>query len=153
MAKYIESERLKVFLRNSIEMLRSTEPTNEITKIVGERHIETYNELLEFIESIEQDQPPLSKESVSKDFEQAAVEAFKQIADSDKNSFIEFKTGAQWQRNHVWHDASEDPDETSLILLALKDGSFIVADENTPYLVTLVDKWCYISDILPTKSE
>ena len=47
----------------------------------------------------------------------------------------------------VWHDASELPDETSLLLLLLKDGNFIVADEKTAYIRELVDKWCYVSDI------
>ena len=51
------------------------------------------------------------------------------------------------ETNSVWHDASELPDETSLILLSLKDGNFIVADEKTAYIRELVDKWCYISDI------
>ena len=40
----------------------------------------------------------LQKEPVSEDLEQAAVEAFKQIVDSDKNNFLEiFKGGAKWQ--------------------------------------------------------
>lgn len=40
----------------------------------------------------------LPEEPVSEDLEQAAVEAFKQIVDSDKNNFLEiFKAGANWQ--------------------------------------------------------
>ena len=39
-----------------------------------------------------------SKELASEDLEKAAVEAFKQIVDSDKNNFLEiFKAGAKWQ--------------------------------------------------------
>lgn len=51
------------------------------------------------------------------------------------------------ETNSVWHDAIELPDETSLILLSLKDGNFILADEKTAYIRELVDKWCYVSDI------
>lgn len=38
------------------------------------------------------------EEPVSEDFEQAAVEAFKEIVDDERNSFLEiFKAGAMWQ--------------------------------------------------------
>ena len=41
----------------------------------------------------------LSEEPVSEDLEKAAVEAFKNIVDSDKNNFLEvFKAGAEWQK-------------------------------------------------------
>ena len=41
----------------------------------------------------------LQEGSVSEDLEKAAIEAFKQIVDTDKNNFLEiFKAGAQWQR-------------------------------------------------------
>ena len=40
----------------------------------------------------------LQEEPISKDLEKAAVEAFKHIVDSDKNSFLEiFKAGAKWK--------------------------------------------------------
>ena len=40
----------------------------------------------------------LTQEPVSNDLEKAAVEAFKQIVDSDKNNFLEiFKAGVKWQ--------------------------------------------------------
>ena len=39
------------------------------------------------------------KDPVSENLEEAAVEAFKNIVDSDKNNFLEiFKAGAQWQK-------------------------------------------------------
>ena len=44
----------------------------------------------------------LQEEPVSNDLEKAAIEAFKQIVDSDKNSFYEiFKAGAQWGMRQV----------------------------------------------------
>lgn len=42
------------------------------------------------------------KESITEELEKAAVEAFKQIVDSDKNNFLEiFKAGAQWQKEQM----------------------------------------------------
>lgn len=44
----------------------------------------------------------LQEEPVSEDLEKAAVEAFKQIVDSDKNNFLEiFKTGANWKKEQI----------------------------------------------------
>ena len=41
----------------------------------------------------------LQEEPVSEDLEKAAVNAFKQIIDSDKNNFLEiFKAGAEWKK-------------------------------------------------------
>ena len=41
-------------------------------------------------------------EPVNDDLEKAAVEAFKQIVDSDKNNFLEiFKAGAKWQKEQM----------------------------------------------------
>jgi hypothetical protein len=48
----------------------------------------------------------LQEEPVSKDLEEAAVEAFKQIVDSDKNSFLEiFKAGAKWKEKQIMKDS------------------------------------------------
>ena len=53
------------------------------------------NYFLTFIDS-------LQEEPVSEGLEKAAVEAFKNIVDSDKNSFLEiFKAGAEWQKNKM----------------------------------------------------
>ncbi len=47
--------------------------------------------------------------SVSEDLEEAAVEAFKKIVDSDKNNFLEiFNAGAKWQRKSLWKPADGD---------------------------------------------
>lgn len=51
----------------------------------------------------------LQEEPVSNDLEQAAVEAFKHIVDSDKNNFYEiFKAGTQWQKANLWKPADGD---------------------------------------------
>lgn len=51
----------------------------------------------------------LQEEPVSEELEEAAVEAFKQIVDSDKNNFLEiFKAGTKWQEEHLWKPADGD---------------------------------------------
>lgn len=58
------------------------------------------NNILSFIGIIKEE--PVSDESLEK----AAVAAFKQIVDSDKNNFLEiFKAGAQWQEEQLMKDA------------------------------------------------
>ena len=48
------------------------------------------------------------KEPVSEELEQAAVEAFKQIVDDERNSFLEiFKAGAKWQIAKLMANATE----------------------------------------------
>ena len=56
---------------------------------------EAYTEIEKFINA-------LPEEPVSEDLEEAAVEAFKQIVDSDKNNFLEiFNAGAEWQHKQL----------------------------------------------------
>ena len=46
------------------------------------------------------------EEPVSEELEKAATKAFKQIVDSDKNSFLEiFKAGAKWKEEQMMKDA------------------------------------------------
>ena len=55
--------------------------------------------LLSFIKS----QPD---EQVSEDLEKAAIEAFKQIVDNGKNSFLEiFKAGSNWRKEQMMKDS------------------------------------------------
>jgi hypothetical protein len=55
-----------------------------------------------FIEGMVEYRNSLQEEPVSENLEKAAVEAFKQIVDSDKNSFLEiFKAGANWKKEQI----------------------------------------------------
>lgn len=50
----------------------------------------------------------LPEEPVSEDLEKAAVEAFKNIVEEDRNSFLEiFKAGAQWKEQQMIEKAVE----------------------------------------------
>ena len=55
-----------------------------------EGRISSFEDMITFIDSLEE-------EPISNDLKEAAIEAFKQIVESDKNSFLEiFKSGAEW---------------------------------------------------------
>ena len=73
-----------------------------------------------------------------------------------------FKAGARWQHNSVWHDASEEPKEDVEILVVFNGKWAYVLfyhkhdkrfyDNGKPMsFLHKIDKWCYVSDILPTK--
>jgi hypothetical protein len=50
----------------------------------------------------------VQEESVSEDLEKAAVEAFKQIVDDDKNNFLEiFRAGIKWHKEYMKAKAIE----------------------------------------------
>ena len=75
-----------------------------------------------------------------------------------------FMNGADWYRNHIWHDISEEADLSKFILLYdEKDGIFRLARRypwldwsgyveamNSKYDVHYT-KWVYMEDILPNK--
>ena len=73
---------------------------------------------------------------VSEDLEKAAVEAFKQIVDSDKNNFLEiFKAGAKWQKEHLWKPA-EGPDLPIIdreVIALLDNGKVVFAHRPPEY--------------------
>lgn len=68
-----------------------------------------------------------------------------------------FKAGAEWQRNHVWHDATEKPDGKRRYLVETHLGkrthhsvwtkAFTPEEkvEDDGFLV----RWAYLEDILP----
>lgn len=61
----------------------------------------------------------------------------------------DFVAGANWQRNSVWHDASEEPKELKKILIINNLGEAMVTvpcyiDDWSNY-----EKWAYLSDLLP----
>ena len=68
----------------------------------------------------------LQEEPVGDNLEKAAVEAFKQIVDSDKNNFLEiFKAGAKWKKEHLWKPADgDDLPEYDREVIAIIDYDF-----------------------------
>ena len=59
--------------------------------------------------------------------------------------------GAEWQRNHVWHDATEKPDGKRRYLIENNFGNktrhSIHTEAFTPN--SFIVRWAYLEDILP----
>lgn len=93
-----------------------------------------------------------------KELEEAAVEyaATGEILPNGKEliNFQEekaFRAGAQWQKEHVWHDAREEMSSNKNILIWRKDHfcEIIFSALDIKSKIGLIDKWAYLSDILP----
>lgn len=69
-------------------MLQEGEPTNEITRIIGERHIETYNKLLSFIDSLQQEQQEVDYNKFEK--------LFDEFCESNKGHHITSHDACMW---------------------------------------------------------
>ena len=63
--------------------------------------------------------------------------------------------GAEWQRNHVWHDATEKPDGKRRYLIENNFGNktrhSIHTEAFTPN--SFIVRWAYLEDILPLPNE
>jgi hypothetical protein len=93
MAQYIDKSALVA----EIDRLREEKGTFYASDVLY--NLEDFLDTLE-VKEVQED--PVSDELLEK----AAVEAFKQIVDLGKNSFLEiFKAGAQWQKQHLMKDA------------------------------------------------
>lgn len=69
-----------------------------------------------------------------------------------------FKAGAQWRINAVWHDASEIPQHSGLLIAICKDGKAVLCGPNNSDWKTTVKifhivKWAYLDDLLPERKE
>lgn len=67
-----------------------------------------------------------------------------------------FKAGAQWQRNHVWHDSRKEvPEEKKFCIYILSDGTFGCGyyhkEDNSIWYSRFTDivKWAYVEDVVP----
>jgi len=93
---------------------------------------------------------------------QKAAEYYAEHYSSNKDTALSaYIVGAQWQRNFVWHDASEElPVPHRRVLLYTKEGTITqgrhdggswVLDMWVPKFPKIL-KWCYLSDILPSET-
>lgn len=69
------------------------------------------------------------------------------VASCVMEQLLDFINSLPEEPSKVWHDASEEPDDINNILLILKSGCSIVADEETLYILELVDQWAYINEL------
>lgn len=72
---------------------------------------------------------------------------------------IEFKTGAAWRINSVWHDASENPKLNKFFVFENKcnewetDCLYQHQKWNLYVAVNDLIRWAYIEDLLPNTEE
>ena len=89
----------------------------------------------------------------TEDIEKAAINY-----DSRLVAFRAFMEGAKWRINTVWHDASEEPKHSGMILAIKIDGTpFICGPNNCNWSSTIrifsIAKWAYTEDLLPNKEN
>lgn len=69
-----------------------------------------------------------------------------------------FIAGAKWRINSVWHDASEIPQHSGLLIGIWKDGKAVLCGPNNSNWETTVKifhivRWAYLDDLLPERKE
>lgn len=69
-----------------------------------------------------------------------------------------FREGARWRINSVWHDASEIPQHSGLLIVICKDGKAVLCGPNNSNWETTVKifhivRWAYLDDLLPERKE
>ena len=68
-----------------------------------------------------------------------------------------FKAGAEWQRNHVWHKPTEQPEEPKLVLTLTSYGAFICGPNHEGWEGTVdhfkITTWAYVDDLRPTSFD
>ena len=69
-----------------------------------------------------------------------------------------FADGASWRINSVWHDASEAPQHSGMLLAFSKDGRAVLCGPNnsdwkTTVKVFHIVRWAYVDDLKPNMEE
>lgn len=69
-----------------------------------------------------------------------------------------FIAGAQWRIKSVWHDASEIPQHSGLLIAICKDGKAVLCGPNNSDWKTTVKifhivKWAYLDDLCLERKE
>lgn len=65
-----------------------------------------------------------------------------------------FEKGAEWRINSVWHDASETPQHSGMLIAIKQDGTPIVCGPNNSnwkiaVRIFHIVRWAYIENLLP----
>lgn len=69
-------------------------------------------------------------------------------------SVVDFISGAEWRINSAWHDASETPQHSGMLIAIKQDGTPIVCGPNNSnwkiaVRIFHIVRWAYIEDLLP----
>ena len=65
-----------------------------------------------------------------------------------------FKAGSEWQRNHVWHKPTEQPEESKLVLILTPYCAYICGPCHKDWEGTVdhfkITTWVYVDDLKTT---
>lgn len=69
-------------------------------------------------------------------------------------SVVDFISGAEWSISSAWHDASETPQHSGMLIAIKQDGTPIVCGpNNSNWKITVrifhIVRWAYIENLLP----
>lgn len=69
-------------------------------------------------------------------------------------SVVDFISGAEWRINSAWHDASETPQHSGMLIAIKQDGTPIVCGPNNSnwkiaVRIFHIVRWAYIENLLP----
>lgn len=87
-------------------------------------------------------------------------------ADPDNPGFVDrfiehtkaAEWGAEWRINSVWHDASEAPQYSGMLIALNKKGlPFICGPNHSDWKTTVkifhIERWAYVKDLIPNTEE
>ena len=96
----------------------------------------------------------MNKETIDNAAKEYA-DSINMIYGSKENIIDDFKAGAEWRVNSVWHDVKEKPNGMFVILidfgtrLGAEEYSFGMTSEHLEGAI----RWAYVADLLPDKKE
>ena len=96
------------------------------------------------------------------DIEKAAKDYSIGLKEVDADDYVlrkdncreDFMAGAEWSINSAWHDASETPQHSGMLIAIKQDGTPIVCGPNNSnwkiaVRIFHIVRWAYIEDLLP----
>lgn len=92
--------------------------------------------------------------TITNNWEKTILEASGTIAKTLKNVYCE---GVEWQRDHVWHKPTEQPEESKLVLTLTPHNAFICGPCHEDWEGTVdhfkIRTWAYVDDLKPTSFD
>ena len=76
------------------------------------------------------------------------------VFDGKDNCYEDFMAGAEWSISSAWHDASETPQHSGMLIAIKQDGTPIVCGPNNSnwkiaVRIFHIVRWAYIENLLP----
>lgn len=100
----------------------------------------------------------MKKEDIEKAAGDYSGKALGFVHKAVENEYNAFMAGANWRINSVWHDASEAPQHSGMLVAICKDGrSFLCGPNNSDWKTTVkifhIVRWAYVEDLIPNTEK